>query len=159
MLCSVSSLKKPALLVHFGSVLCFTLVQQGDQTSSLEWGAWLCQGSPLSLPSRFCCCLEPLQLCLQVTKHHLLPLPLLLCSYMTKKMTGFKRFFITWECFQRTQNICSHVGKAIKCMSPSSPSQFIWVPKFFRVTLPWVTKGPDNFPNVVTFICPTLLFW
>lgn len=97
-------------------------------------------GEPLSLPSRFWCCLKPLQLCLQVTEHHSLPLPLLLCTYMTKKIRGFKRFFMTWECFQRTQNISSHIWHL-----PSWQSNRINVIVFMSLYL-----GPQVFQSHLT---------
>lgn len=144
MICSISSLNKPALLVHFGSVLCFTLVQQGDQTSSLGWGAWLHSGSPsrCSPGSGAAWTLSSFAFrWLSIS----LPLPLLLCSNITKKIWGFKRFFITWECFQRTQNISSCIWCFPFWQSNKINVTFllnsVWVPIFFQSHLTLDDQG------------------
>lgn len=115
-------------------------------------------GEPFSLPFRFWCCLEPLQPCLQENQHHRLPLPLLLCSYVTKKIRWFKRFFITWECFQRTQIISSCIGHFPCWQSNNINVTFlfipVWVPKFFRVDSPWWPRGQIIFPMLLRLYVP-----
>lgn len=120
------------VFVHFGSLLCLPWLLYANVTRSVHSvtgsllagqalypsgpgqppsigrGAWLCFGSPLSLLSCSRCCLELLELCLWQLGTIGCPFHCF-SALMWHVRSGFKTFFITWECMWRTQNISSHI--------------------------------------------------